>query len=778
MSKRSWLWFLLAASGLATAASCAPGKLDPRSPPAPLPATVAQRVGAGYYLTAPPKGLDLPGNSQKKPVLPKVTADFAGPPTSNDWWSSLIWQSDSQGVQNPYSEPMYAHPLTFRAEAAGLGLGYPTKPDVSRYQYMYWHSKDVLVGLEGLAATSTRVKAYSDWAVTASWQSGPNELCATIGHGLPFVYLTRTGTAAAVIAPQHETAKHEPLSVKVWHRGGDWLGFSVADRNYAAFAPSGSEWQAAGDRFTSDLAGKNYFSLAVLPDQDPATVELFRTHAYAFVSDTRVSWKYERASATMRSTFQVTTELKEPGHEHVNEPLLALYRHQWLNTKTPLTDKSYLSPRGEMKLMKGSSFETELRFNGVLPMLPNVADNDHGDLEFYVKEVYYEDDLFPPGLGDTPERDCYWVGKSLLKVANTLQIADQIGYASAKAHLLQALENQLEDWFDGREPSAFYYDKHWRSLIGLPSGFFSSLQLNDHHFHYGYYTFAAAIVAKYDPKWAKRWAPNVELLIKDAANWQREDQRFPFLRYMDAYAGHSWANGPAQFEAGNNEESSSEDVNFSAGAVLWGALTGNDAIRDLGIFLYTQQAAAIEQYWWDIEQKVFPKGFEHSAVAMVWGAGGRYDTWWSRDPIFIHGINFTPASGGALYMGRHPEYIKRAYAEIVNRNRGEPLTWRDVMWMYLALAEPERALQSYEKDRYFKPEFGSSRAMTYHWISNLAALGQLDTQITADTPTYAVFRKAGKRTHIAFNPTDTPLEVRFSDGAHLQVPARQTAMVP
>ena len=778
MSKRSRvsLLFLFGAGASMAMASCAPGHLDPRTPPAPLPATVAQKVGAGYYLTEPPKGLDLPGNNKKEPVLPKVTADFKGPPTSNDWWSSLIWQNDSKGT-NPYSELMYAHPLTFRAEAAGLGLGYPTKPEVSQYQYMYWHTKDVLVGLDGLDAPSTRVASYSDWAVTASWKSAGNELRATIGHGLPFVYLTRTGSAAAVVAPQHETYKHEPLNVKVWHQGGDWLGFSVEDRNYAAFGPSGSEWKASGDRFTSDLAGKDYFSLAVLPDQDPATVELFRSHAYAFVTDTKVSWNYDSKSAVMRSTFQVTTELKDPGHEHVNEPLLALYRHQWLNTKTPLLDKSYVSPRGEMKLMKGSVFETEMRFNGVLPMLPNVADNDKGDLEFFVKQVYYQDDLFPPGLGDKPEKDSYWVGKSLLKVANTLQIADQIGYTSAKEHLLQALENELEDWFDGREPSAFYYDKNWHTLIGLPSGFFSSLQLNDHHFHYGYYTFAAAIVAKYDQKWAKRWAPNVELLIKDAANWQREDQRFPFLRYMDAYAGHSWANGPAQFDEGNNEESSSEDVNFSAGAVLWGALTHNDAIRDLGIFLYTQQAAAVEQYWWDVDQKVFPKGFDHSAVAMVWGAGGRYNTWWSPDPIFIHGINLTPASGGALYMGRHPEYIKRAYTDIVKKNRGEPLTWRDVMWMWLALAEPDRALALYEKDRYFKPEFGNSTAMTYHWISNLAALGQLDTKITADTPTYAVFDKAGKRTHIAFNPTDKPLLVTFSDGASMTVPVRETSVL-
>ena len=97
------------------------------------------------------------------------------------------------------------------------------------------------------------------------------------------------------------------------------------------------------------------------------------------------------------------------------------------------------------------------------------------------------------------------------------------------------------------------------------------------------------------------------------------------------------------------------------------------------------------------------------------------------------------------------------------------------MWMYLALAKPDRALSLFETDRYFSPEFGNSMAMTYHWISNLAELGQLDTKVTADAPTYAVFSKGSRRTHVAFNPTDRPLKVTFSDGVAVNVPARQLA---
>src|SRR5688572_27939266 len=98
---------------------------------------------------------------------------------------------------------------------------------------------------------------------------------------------------------------------------------------------------------------------------------------------------------------------------------------------------------------------------------------------------------------------------------------------------------------------------------------------------------AAAVLAQHRPDWAKDYGPMVYLLIKDPANWDRKDTRFPFLRSMDVYAGHSWANGAGQYEEGNNQESSSEEINFSTAVILWGAATGNKAIRDLGIFLYT-----------------------------------------------------------------------------------------------------------------------------------------------------------------------------------------------
>jgi endoglucanase Acf2 len=242
------------------------------------------------------------------------------------------------------------------------------------------------------------------------------------------------------------------------------------------------------------------------------------------------------------------------------------------------------------------------------------------------------------------------------------------------------------------------------------------------------------------------------------------------LRHFDAYAGHSWANGPSLFAEGNNEESSSEDMNFATAVTLWGSLTGKRETRDLGVFLHANLAAAIEQYWFDADHENFPAGFDKPALGMVWGAGGKYDTWWDRNPIYVHGINFLPFTGGSLHLGRRPDYVQRNYQALVKANRGEPRLWREIIWMYLALVDAKKALAQYAESPHFAPEFGVSRSFVYQWLHALDRYGQVDPTVTADLPTFAVFRQGATRHHVALNPGGTPLRVRFSDGVVLEVP--------
>ena len=194
--RRLLIKLCLGAAGIVLA--CGPRMPDPRAP-ASSPTGKAVKVGPGFYSLQKPKDVAPPSNAKKQPVKPKVTSDFRGVPTSNDWWSSLIWQYDTNG-ENPHSDPLYAHPFSLRAVEGGLGLGYSTEPKLDARDYMYWYEQELLVGLEGVKFPDTKVAGYSDWAVTAAFQTPDAELRATFGHGLPFAYFRRVrGTAAASI---------------------------------------------------------------------------------------------------------------------------------------------------------------------------------------------------------------------------------------------------------------------------------------------------------------------------------------------------------------------------------------------------------------------------------------------------------------------------------------------------------------------------------------------------------------------------------------------------
>jgi hypothetical protein len=58
-------------------------------------------------------------------------------------------------------------------------------------------------------------------------------------------------------------------------------------------------------------------------------------------------------------------------------------------------------------------------------------------------------------------------------------------------------------------------------------------------------------------------------------------------------------------------------------------------------------------------------------------------------------------------------------------------------------------------------------------------MGEPDFRITADTPLYAVFKTAsGAETYLAFNPGESSIPVKYSDGAKLDAaPHALTRMV-
>ena len=119
-----------------------------------------------------------------------------------------------------------------------------------------------------MVSGQTALNGYGDWTVTGQWDDGANQLNATMGHGLPFVYFTKT---AGVMELYFATG-----IPSVWYNQDGTLGFTVNGKNYGVFAPTGSSWTTSGTTFRSSLNGLDYMSVACLPDNSPATLAVFR----------------------------------------------------------------------------------------------------------------------------------------------------------------------------------------------------------------------------------------------------------------------------------------------------------------------------------------------------------------------------------------------------------------------------------------------------------------------------------------------------------------------
>ena len=222
------------------------------------------------------------------------------------------------------------------------------------------------------------------------------------------------------------------------------------------------------------------------------------------------------------------------------------------------------------------------------------------------------------------------------------------------------MKSTLNNWLTasaGETDHLFYYDKNWGTLIGYDASYGSDQELNDHHFHYGYFIAAAATLAKFDPGWARssQYGGMIDLLIRDANNYDRSDTRFPYLRDFDIYAGHDWASGHGSFasrqqpgvELGGDELRRRPDPVGPGDREHGGPGRRNLHLHDPG---GGDRGLLVRRRQHDLPERLRA----HRRSGMVWGDGGAYATWFSADPEKIQGINQLPITGSHLYLGLRP----------------------------------------------------------------------------------------------------------------------------
>jgi endo-1,3(4)-beta-glucanase len=252
--------------------------------------------------------------------------------------------------------------------------------------------------------------------------------------------------------------------------------------------------------------------------------------------------------------------------------------------------------------------------------------------------------------------------------------------------------------------------------VGLTASFGSD-EFNDHHFHYGYFLYAASVAASNDPALTEKIAPVIDLLVAELATNQTS-RYFPERRVFDAYAGHSWASGYSPFADGNNQESSSEAITAWNGLALWGKVTKNSALSTEASWMLSSETASANAYWTNFDQSAAVyRGYDHSIASLNWGGKRDYATWFSPEPSAKLGILLVPMSPVAGYLAGDPARIDKNVSEGAPSGYDVPLG--DYVLMYSAQAGADQAAKALAVAKTLPDKFiddGNSRSYLLAWI--------------------------------------------------------------
>jgi endo-1,3(4)-beta-glucanase len=200
---------------------------------------------------------------------------------------------------------------------------------------------------------------------------------------------------------------------------------------------------------------------------------------------------------------------------------------------------------------------------------------------------------------------------------------------------------------------------------------FGNTMYNDHHYHFGYLVVAGAIQRFLDPTWERipELVKNIEYLIRDVANANgEEDVYFPSFRHFSWFHGHSFSHGITPFADGKDQESTSEDMNFDYGMMLWGKVSGNAKLEALAKLMLKVNSRAIQTYFlMSDDNPIHPPAFvKNKVTGIFFDNKAHYATWFSPARHCIHGIQMLPVSP-ITDMFRSQTFVAQEWEQVLSK---------------------------------------------------------------------------------------------------------------
>lgn len=569
-------------------------------------------------------------------------------PPTNHWFTGAALQHDPK--------PIFPLPLKFAPSDTDFIWD---MPKVTANSKLIQAVDNLPVRVVPQGAHNYQVTRYDETSVDLTYYAPDKQALATVTivAGSPYIYLLSQSDVSLEISSAGSKPAHNGSTV-VYGSASAVMTLApfqgatvtnVSDTSASIRAPKGSFVTLFASANTEDAARLS----ANAPHRVVGTTVSARQDGQDYV--TTIAYK----TADQKSTWY------------------ARLPHQGGNPSGP----AYDTICGRVKLEEGNSLEYHTKAVDLKPQLDLSAlsaDEKQLLIATLTQDVAHED----PYPADT-----YFGGKMLYRDAQLLTLATQLGQTSIAAQLQARIHTELSVRFTPNPSTdrSFYYDSRAHGIVGVTPAF-GSESFNDHHFHYGYFLYAAAVLAQYDTGFKAQYGDQVNLLVADIANGVT-DANFLKDRMYDPYFGHSWASGDSPFADGNNQESSSEAINAWVGMGLWAKEVGDTTMPARAGWLLSGETAGAGAYWLNFDSKSYPynAGYGKQIVSLNWGAKRDYATFFSASPKAILGIQLIPMSPTASsYLGQFTSKIPGQLQE-ARSGQAQGQQFDDYLLMYQAL---------------------------------------------------------------------------------------------
>ena len=624
--------------------------------------------------------------------------DSSAPLPTNAWWQNLALGGGGLTVN--------ALPYLVQVNGDALKFGAPNK--VVQQNYIITSFTENLSFRAVESTPGQQITDYGPLHVSLAWGSGAGSMHADVVRGQAYMTMhyegltPRIGSAHAISTVNGGPANNANTGTRFeleLNNGQTWVIYSSSTITLD-FSAGGL---AASAPFTGSLRA------ALL---DGVTDSVLDAHAARIPMAGSVSASATGDVGTI--TFNWTSQGSGP------LLMMALPHHMDVLVSPSTTGLVRNTLKGDMMGVTGYTWTMEeplttIGFEAAQPIAPAY--------ETAVRNALAADVGFGVTAGDP-----YFGGKQFSALARLALIADELNEPALASQYRTTLGNALEQRLAGQNGDPLVYDQTWGGLV-ISSGInnsgaaFGQGYYNDHHFHYGYWIYAAAAMAKDNPTWVNQWGDEVMHLIRDVAEPSGTDPHYGFMRNKDWFVGHSWAAGLFEFGDSRNQESTSEAVNAWYGVYLYGLAIGDDRIRDLGRVMLATELRSTWKYWQiNAGEGIYPEPFaSNKVVGILWGTKVDHTTFFGANLEFIHGIQmlpFTPITEELL----RAEWIVEEYPVVstVLTDPGLSEGWKGFIYMAHAVIDPNAAWSEAQTLNGY--DDGNTKTNTLYWLATRPGL--------------------------------------------------------